>query len=84
MATKSNKHANAEQKYYGDFSGGLNLSLPAEGLAANEMQLCENFEYDPKTGALKLRAGLVLMGYSAFAGEGYGAGGGDGRGAGAL
>lgn len=62
MATKSNKHANAEQKYYGDFSGGLNLSLPAEGLAANEMQLCENFEFDPKTGALKLRAGLVLMG----------------------
>ena len=62
MATKSNKHANAEQKYYGDFSGGLNLSLPAEGLAANEMQLAENFEYDAKTGALKLRAGLVLMG----------------------
>ncbi len=62
MATKSNKHANAEQKYYGDFSGGLNLSLPAERLAANEMQLAENFEYDAKTGALKLRAGLVLMG----------------------
>ncbi len=62
MAVKSGKHAGAAQKYYGDFSGGLNLSLPAEGLADNEMQLCENFEFDDKTGALKLRAGLVLMG----------------------
>ena len=62
MSTKSNKHANAEQKYYGDFSGGLNLSLPAEGLASNEMQLCENFEFDPSTGALRLRPGLALVG----------------------
>ena len=61
MATKSNKHANAEQVYYGDFSGGLNLSKPAEALDKNEMQLCENFEYDQATGALKLRSGLVLM-----------------------
>lgn len=61
MATKSNKHGNAEQIYYGDFSGGINLSLPVEALAKNEMQLAENFEYDTKTGALKLRSGLVLM-----------------------
>lgn len=62
MATKANKHANAEQIYYGDFSGGLNLSLPGEAIANNEMQKAENFEFDTKTGALKLRAGLVFMG----------------------
>lgn len=62
MATRSNKHSNAEQLYYGDFSGGLNLSAPAEGLAGNEMQRCENFEYDASTGALRLRPGLSLVG----------------------
>ena len=61
MAVKSDKHENSEQIYYGDFSGGLNLSLPVEALAKNEMQLAENFEFDQSTGALKLRAGLVLM-----------------------
>jgi hypothetical protein len=62
MAVKSDKHANAEQIYYGDFSGGMNLSLPAEALEKNEMRVAENMEYDPSTGALKLRAGLALVG----------------------
>lgn len=61
MATRGNKHANAEQVYYGDFSGGINLSLPAEALQKNEMQVAKNFEYDQSTGAPKLRSGLVLM-----------------------
>lgn len=62
MAIKSNKHANAEQVLYNSFLGGLNLAVPAEYVGRDEMQLCENFEYDAKTGALKLRSGLVLMG----------------------
>lgn len=62
MATKSNKHANAEVVYYSNFLGGINLAVPAESVGTNEMQTAKNFEYDPRTGALKLRAGLVLMG----------------------
>lgn len=61
MATRGKKHANAENIYYGDFSGGINLSLPAEALQKNEMQVARNFEFDPSTGAPKLRSGLVLM-----------------------
>ena len=61
MATRANKHATAEQQYYGEFSGGLNLSLPGEGIGKNEMQIADNFEYNTKTGALKLRDGIVLM-----------------------
>lgn len=61
MATLSNKHQNAEQLYYGDFSGGLNLALPPDALEVNEMQKAVNFEYDLSTGAPRLRAGLVLM-----------------------
>ncbi|MEA5034242.1 hypothetical protein [Cloacibacillus evryensis] len=62
MALKSNKHANAEEVLYKSFLGGINLSVPAEYVATDEMQQAKNFEYDPRTGALKLRAGLVLMG----------------------
>lgn len=62
MAILSNKHANAEQVMYNSFIGGLNLSVPAEYVGTTEMQLAKNFEYDKRTGALKLRSGLVLMG----------------------
>jgi len=61
MAVRSNKHTNSEQVYYGDFSGGLNLSVPAEALPKNEMQVAKNFEFDQSTGAPKLRSGLILM-----------------------
>ena len=61
MATRGKKHGNAEDIYYGDFSGGVNLSLPAEALQNNEMQLARNFEFDQSTGAPRLRPGLVLM-----------------------
>ena len=62
MAVRGTKHSGAEQRYFSDFSGGLNLSLPAEAIGANEFQEALNFEYDSRTGGLKLRDGLVLMG----------------------
>lgn len=61
MPRIANKHSNAEPILYGDFSGGLNISVPAETVAKNEMQVCDNFEYNRDTGALKLRGGLVLI-----------------------
>lgn len=61
MARLGNKHPNAEKIVYGDFSGGLQLTKAAEALETNEMQVCENFEFDQSTGALKLRGGLVII-----------------------
>jgi hypothetical protein len=57
----ANKHSNAELITFYDFSGGLNLTRPGESIADNELQEAVNFEYDPDTGALRVRGGLSLV-----------------------
>ncbi|GHV45854.1 hypothetical protein FACS1894204_06170 [Synergistales bacterium] len=58
MPKLANKHKNAELVVFADFSGGLNLALPPESIAMNEMQECVNFEFAPDTGLLRVRGGL--------------------------
>ena len=55
----SNKHSNAQVKFYSTFNGGLNLSVPSESLASNELKEALNLEFSPLTGALRVRGGLV-------------------------
>jgi hypothetical protein len=61
MPKLANKHANAELVTFYDFSGGLNLTRPGESIADNELQEAVNFEFDPDTGALRVRGGLSLV-----------------------
>jgi hypothetical protein len=46
---------------FSDFLGGLNLALPPESIAGNELQEALNFEYEPDTGALRTRGGMALI-----------------------
>lgn len=59
MPKLASKHVNAELINFVDFTGGLNLARPAEGIAGNEMQVAENFEYAPDTGLLRVRGGIA-------------------------
>ena len=62
MATVSNKHANAQRVFYPSFNGGLNLSVPGETLAKNELREAINVEFSPITGSMRVRGGLVWSG----------------------
>ena len=67
MATLSNKHNNgrdvlAQRVFYPSFDGGLNLAVPSESLAKNELKEAVNVEFSPLTGAMKVRGGLVWSG----------------------
>jgi hypothetical protein len=44
-----------------DFSGGLNLSVPAEMLASNEMSEALNIEYSSDTGGAAVRGGAMKL-----------------------
>ncbi len=44
---------------YRDFSGGVNTSVSADKLAANELAVCRNFLYEPGSRRLKGRGGLL-------------------------
>jgi hypothetical protein len=59
MAKLATKHGNAEIMTFSDFSGGLNLSKPAEFIANNEMRTADNLEFSANTGMLKLRGGMT-------------------------
>ncbi|GHV41943.1 hypothetical protein FACS1894187_23940 [Synergistales bacterium] len=61
MPKLSDKHFNAELVTFADFTGGLNLSLPPESIAPNEMQECVNFEFAADTGLLRVRGGLEAV-----------------------
>ena len=67
MSTISNKHKNAQRIFYPSFDGGLNLSVPPESLARNELKEAVNVEFSPTTGAMTVRGGLVWSG--SFGGE---------------
>ena len=58
----SNFHKNVQREFYPSFDGGLNLSVPAESLAKNELKEALNVEFSPLTGAMKVRGGLVWSG----------------------
>ncbi|MBQ6664059.1 MAG: hypothetical protein IJM68_00585 [Synergistaceae bacterium] len=62
MPTVSNKHRNAQQVFYSAFDGGLNLSVPPESLAKNELKEAINVEFSPNTGAMTVRGGMVWSG----------------------
>lgn len=62
MPTLSNKHANAQRMFYPGFDGGLNLSVPSESMAKNELKEAVNIEFSPLTGCMKVRGGLVWSG----------------------
>lgn len=63
MATRKDKHGKAVQRvFYPTFDGGLNLAVPSESLAKNELKEALNVEFSPLTGALKVRGGLVWSG----------------------
>ena len=63
MAVLSNKHGKAAQRvFFPGFDGGLNLSVPSESLAKNELKEALNVEFSPATGAMKVRGGLVWSG----------------------
>ena len=63
MPTLSNKHGETLQRvFYSSFDGGLNLSVPNESLAKNELKEALNVEFSPLTGAMKVRGGLVWSG----------------------
>ncbi len=59
MPTPSNKHVNAQQKFYPAFDGGLNLSVPAESMNPNELKEALNVEFSNLTGSMRVRGGLV-------------------------
>lgn len=59
---RSSKHSNASVSFYPGFDGGLNLSVPSENLAPNELKEAVNVEYSPLNGAMKVRGGLVWSG----------------------
>ena len=56
---KTRKHENQEPVIYSDFSGGLNLSTNADGIAINELHESINVEVEQSTGRLKTVAGTV-------------------------
>ena len=56
MPRLANRHANVEPVTFG-FGGGVNLTRPGEDIGFDEMQECINFEYEQKTGALRVRGG---------------------------
>ena len=67
MATRSDKHHNrynalTQRIFYPSFDGGLNLSVPSQSLAKNELKEALNVEFSPLTGAMKTRGGLVWSG----------------------
>ena len=64
MATFSNKHNDgrnvlAQRVFYPSFDGGLNLGVPSESLAKNELKEAVNVEFSALTGAMTVRGGLV-------------------------
>jgi hypothetical protein len=59
MPKPATKHANAEIVTFSNFSGGLNLSKPAEFIADNEMRAADNLEFSANTGMLKIRGGIT-------------------------
>lgn len=63
MAVRSDKHGNnVQREFYPAFDGGLNLAVPAESIAKNELKEAINVEFSPLTGAMKVRGGLVWSG----------------------
>lgn len=70
MAQHSNKHINkrgqaiSQRVIYPSFDGGLNLSMPPESIARNELREALNVEFSPETGAMTVRGGVVAMKYS--------------------
>lgn len=58
MARVSSKHRNVQRIIYPSFDGGLNLSVPSESLARNELKEAVNVEFSPSTGAMTVRGGL--------------------------
>lgn len=62
MPLPMSKHVNAERAFYPAFDGGLNLSVPNESLAKNELKEALNVEFSPLTGSLRVRGGLVWSG----------------------
>ena len=62
MALPSDKHGQrTERIFYPAFDGGLNLSVPPESLAKNELQEAINVEVSQDTGKLKVRGGLRFL-----------------------
>ena len=67
MATRLNKHNDGrnvlgQQIFYPAFDGGLNLAVPNESLAKNELKEAINVEFSSQIGALTVRGGLVWSG----------------------
>ena len=62
MPTLSSKHPNARREFYPSFDGGVNLAVPAESMAKNELKEAMNVEFSPLTGSMKVRGGLVWSG----------------------
>ena len=63
MATRNDKHGESLQRlFYPSFDGGLNLSVPNESLARNELKEAINVEFSPSRGFLQVRGGLVWSG----------------------
>ena len=58
MPFRASKTLNDELLRYGDFRGGLNLSVAEEALQPNELAQADNVELDPLTGGLRMRGGL--------------------------
>ncbi len=67
MAQHSNKHINkrgqaiSQRVIYPSFDGGLNLSMPPESIAKNELREALNVEFSPETGAMTVRGGIVSL-----------------------
>ena len=55
---RSSKHQ-YEKMAFSPLSGGINVSVPAEQIAENEMAECENFIFDKDTARLVGRGGLT-------------------------
>ena len=62
MPTLSSKHSNAQRIFYPSFNGGLNLSVPSESMAKNELKEAMNVEFSHLTGSMRVRGGLVRSG----------------------
>ena len=68
----SNKHSNPDPItiYRADFSGGLNTTTNADGIAENQLLVAENVEVERNTGRLKTVAGttdILLSNYEIYA-----------------
>lgn len=59
MGKLATKHSTHEVVTFSDFTGGLNLALPSEIIADNELQEAVNFEFASDTGVLRVRSGLI-------------------------